>query len=80
MPIFVFEAAEESGKIVRGEIEGIDRKEAIGLLQKKKLLPINLEEHGDGHSLKRRGIVFFERIRPVDKIILVRNLAVTLRA
>lgn len=81
MPIFIYEAYNRDGAIVRGEYEGIERDEVIKYLAKRYLTPISvdiLSEHG-----KRKGILsmeFFERIGPVDIMFLVRNLATMVKA
>lgn len=81
MPVFRYEAADGKGAMRYDIIDAPNKNDALLLLSKKGLIPVSIEEEG-----KRRMInvslntTIFERVTAEDRITLVRNLAVTLRA
>lgn len=79
MAIYTYEAADKRGAIHSDRIDASSKDEVLIFLGRKDLIPILVEEEG-----KRAGLSlstsFFERITALDRITLVRNLAVTLKA
>lgn len=81
MSTFIYEAYNRGGEITRGEYEGVKKEEVIEYLVKRDLTPISVETltaRGRGGTLL--SISLFERIKPVDVLFLVRNLATTIKA
>lgn len=80
MPSYIYEVIDKSGKTIRGELIAASRDEAVGMLERRHMMPVEVTEKGNvGHSLSTIN-VGFERFGPLDRIILVRNLSVTLKA
>ena len=44
MPVFAYKALASNGSVTTGEIDAADRPEALRLLDKKGLQPVNLKE------------------------------------
>ena len=80
MALFLFEATDAQGGVHKDKIEAMDRHEALILLAKKQLTPYFLEEEGKIKGGLNLNSGLFERIKPIDRITLVRNLAVTIKA
>lgn len=79
MPLFFYEAIDNDGETVNGELNVPNKEEAVGVLARKKLTPIKIETR----ETKEAGLIkhqLFERYTTLDRIILVRNLAATIRA
>lgn len=82
MPTFIYEAADKKGVIINGEIEADSREGAVEYLRKKNFIPIVIKEKteaGKGAG-GLASISLFERIRPVDRIVFIRNLSATIKA
>ena len=79
MPIFYYEATDKDGEEVNGEINATTEAEAVGVLSRKKFAISLIQEKSAraGHGLE---IHLFERFTTLDRIIIVRNLAVTIKA
>jgi type II secretory pathway component PulF len=81
MPLFLYEATDREGKNKKGRFEAPTKADVINYLEKNDLLPITIEEKSRAErKAKRLNSKMFEKIRPVDRIILIRNLAATLKA
>lgn len=81
MSLFVYEAINEEGRIVNSEINALNKEEVAATLVQKKLTPIKIEVKGSGSgfsSISSKAI--FENFTALDKIILTRNLAATIKA
>ena len=81
MSLFVYEAINEEGRIVVSEINSLNREEVVSVLTQKKLTPIKIELKGaksDSGPLASKAL--FENFSSLDKIILIRNLAATIKA
>lgn len=78
--IYTYEASDQYGKIVEGEYDAHDRDGVIEYLTRKELIPISIQEKGLSKDGKRGGVVLFETITAVDRILLIRNLAATIRS
>jgi len=48
MPLFAYKALASNGSVTTGEIDAVDRPEALRLLDKKGLQPVNLKETSGG--------------------------------
>lgn len=80
--IFQYEAVGKVGEIVKGEFQSPDKKGVVEYLEKKGLSPISVREaasSGDG-AAGRFSLRLFERVTPLDRIFLVRNLAAMIKA
>lgn len=79
--IFRYEAATKNGEIVNGEFQSLDKKGVIDYLEKKGLSPISVREAGSGGKAPGQlSFQLFERVTPLDRIFLVRNLAAMIKA
>jgi type II secretory pathway component PulF len=81
MPLYHYEAVDAKGNLSRGTYAAEEQRDVILYLEKKGLAPISMESDIVG---KKKGLSLstgiFERVTTVDRIVLVRNLGVTLRA
>lgn len=81
MSLFIYEAINEEGKIVISEINSSSKEEVVTTLTQKKLTPIKIELKGASNGKKNLASnVIFENFTALDKIILIRNLAATIKA
>jgi len=82
MPLYLYEASDSEGAIIRGEINGDSEETVIGHLTRRNLIPITVREKGAVGATTRRGLSFsfFETIKPLDRIVLARNLGASVRA
>lgn len=55
MPVFSYKALSSSGAITTGEIDAVDRPEALRVLDKRGLQPVNLKESSGGGSVPSAG-------------------------
>jgi type IV pilus assembly protein PilC len=78
--IYTYEASDQYGKIVEGEYDAHDRDGVVEYLTRKELIPISIREKGLATGEQKKNIVLFETITAVDRILLVRNLAATIRS
>jgi len=80
MATFIYEAANKEGFIEKGKFEAESKSEVVRYLERKNLIPIFIDIEGE--VKKFRGFQFspFETIRPIDRILLVRNLSATIKA
>lgn len=65
-----------------GEANAVNKAEAAAVLSQKRLTPIKIELKGSekGKAVSLGKTALFERMTAVDKIILLRNLAATIKA
>lgn len=80
MSLFVYEAINEDGRIVKSEINSASKEEVISTLGQKHLVPIKIELKGSEAKIFFASRNIFESFSSLDKIILVRNLAATIKA
>lgn len=82
MPTFIYEASDKDGNIIKGEYEALDKKAAAIYLEKKELIPVVLEIKGELRGIKAISLSFsfFETVKPVDRVFLVRNLAAAIKS
>lgn len=78
--LYQYEASDKKGSIVRGDHEAPNKDAVVQYLEKKGLLPVSVYERGATLNVSLGSITLFERITPLDKILLVRNLGATVRA
>lgn len=79
MPTYYYEATDRAGKVFYSTIDAVSKDEALLALNRKDLLPISIKE-GTGKSKFGLSFSIFESVTPEDRIALVRNLSITLRA
>jgi type II secretory pathway component PulF len=84
MSIFIYEAVDEDGGVVNSEINAVDSEEAVALLTQKRLIPIKIiSKSGPGSRVQLLPFSsrnLFENFSSQDKIILIRNLAATVKS
>jgi type II secretory pathway component PulF len=80
MSLFVYEAINEEGRIVTSEINSASKEEVIATLSQKHLAPVKIELKGSETKVFSGSQAIFESFATLDKIILVRNLAATIKA
>lgn len=51
MPVFAYKALSRKGSVTHGSIDAVDRPEALRLLDKQGLQPVNLKEAGGDHPV-----------------------------
>lgn len=81
MSLFIYEAISEDGKMVVAEINSASKEEVVAVLSQKKLTPIKIELKGS--VAQKKGLssqAIFESFTSLDKIMLIRNLAATIKA
>lgn len=78
--IYIYEASDQYGKIIEGEYDAHDRDGVVEYLTRRELIPLSIEEKGMAKGGKKKNIALFETITAVDRILLVRNLAATIRS
>jgi type II secretory pathway component PulF len=79
--LYTYEASEPSGKLVKGDIEGPTKEDVLMRLQAKGLLPIrviSVEERTAAEQKKAWSP--FETVKPIDRIMLVRNMSAAIKA
>jgi type II secretory pathway component PulF len=80
MSLFIYEAINEEGRIVTNEINSASKEEVVAVLAQKNLSPIKIELKGSESNKSVGSQAIFESFTSLDKIILVRNLAATIKA
>lgn len=80
MPIYIYEATNKENETVNGELAASSQEEAMALLTKKKLTPNKIELKEDAKFSLDFSFGFLERLTALDRIILIRNLAATIKA
>ena len=81
MSLFVYEAIDDDGRLVTSEINSLNKEEVVNSLTQKHLTPIKIELKGINGSISPiASKALFESFTALDKIILVRNLAATIKA
>lgn len=82
MSLYIYEAADKKGTIIKGELEARDKAAVLDFLQRQNLIPLSLEIKGkvSGGLVLSLSLTFFERVTALDRIFLVRNLSATIRA
>ncbi|MBI1838900.1 MAG: type II secretion system F family protein, partial [Candidatus Colwellbacteria bacterium] len=81
MAKFLYEAASKEGLIVKGEFEAMTKADVIAHLEAKQLIPISVMGGGLQKGVRSSlDAALFERITPIDKIVMVRNLGAAVKA
>ncbi len=82
MPKYIYEASKPNGSIVKGEFESNSRDGVAHYLSTKDLLPLKIQAIGEekGNLNNTLSLHLFERVTHLDRIIITRNLAATLKA
>jgi type II secretory pathway component PulF len=81
MSLFIYEAINEEGRVVTSEINSLNREEVVSVLTQKNLTPIKIELKGSNpNSSPITSRAIFEQFSSLDKIVLIRNLAATIKA
>lgn len=80
MPKFVYEASDENGIIKTGEFDASEKADVVTHLEGRKLIPVSIREFGEH---KEGGVLsqsLFEKMTPLDRIMIVRNLSAAIKA
>jgi type II secretory pathway component PulF len=80
MSLFIYEAINEDGRIVTNEINSLNKEEVVASLAQKNLTPIKIELKSEEKRQSVTSKAIFENFSSLDKIILIRNLAATIKA
>lgn len=81
MSLFIYEAINEEGKIITNEINSLNKEEVMAVINQKHLTPIKIELKIDSQKSKKlNSVVLFDHFTYLDRIILIRNLASTIKA
>lgn len=78
--IYTYEATDHTGAIIRGEFEASGKEGVMEYLLRKELIPVRVEGKESVKGGGKLSINLFQSITPLDRILLVRNLAVTIKA
>ena len=78
--LYQYEASDKDGVLVKGEFEADSKTAVVEYLEKKNLIPIKIEGEGPGEERLALSTNLFETVRPLDRIVFVRNLAAGLKA
>ncbi|MFA5000343.1 MAG: type II secretion system F family protein [Patescibacteria group bacterium] len=80
MSLFIYEAADKEGKVVVGEINALNSESVASSLAQKNLTPVKIELKTEAESRSFKSKNILERFTTQDKIVLIRNLAATVKA
>lgn len=80
MGIYLYEATDKTGNIYKDKIDAQNQREVVLFLERKKLVALNIEEEGKVKTGITMSLPLFERVTAIDKIALVRNIALILRS
>ncbi|MFA6407199.1 MAG: type II secretion system F family protein [Candidatus Paceibacterota bacterium] len=78
MALYQYEAVDKKGKSVKGDFEAPSKDAVVEFLSKRGLFPVVIGVRGE--KKLNADIALFDHIRPIDKILLVRNLGATIKA
>lgn len=79
--LYRYQASDKEGAITEGEFEAANKSAVVDYLEKKNLIPILVEEKSATEKIGlTTSLAIFERVTPIDQIILVRNLSATMRS
>ncbi len=80
MPLYIYEATDPEGVMARGEYDALNPQAVIEYLARKNLLPLKVQDKAAVRGKGGLRKALFESVTPLDRIIVVRNLAATLKA
>lgn len=81
MSLYIYEAVTEDGRIVKSEINSLNKEEVVSVLSQKGLTPVKIElKSADSKTVSIGTTAIFESFNSLDRIILIRNLAATIKA
>lgn len=81
MSLYRYQVSDKEGAITEGEFEAANKSAVVDYLEKKNLIPILVEEKSADKKIGlSTSLAIFERVTPIDQIILVRNLSATMRS
>lgn len=75
-----YQATNQIGEIIKGEITAPNKDYVFNWLTKKQLTPVDIKEQKVGEETKKLKLPARGKISPLDRIVLVRQLAAILRA
>jgi len=78
--LFSYEASDKDGVSSKGEFEAENKAAVVAFLEKKNLIPVTINEIGVSESGGGLSSHLFETVKPLDRILLVRNLSAALKA
>jgi len=80
MPYFTYEAINRDGETVTADINAANQEDVVAVLSRKRLTPVRIEVKQSNTTGFGQVNISFERFTSLDRIILVRNLATTVKA
>lgn len=82
MSKYLYEAADREGIVKHGEFEAFSSESVIKHLEAENLIPISVKMMGGKKSgaASALSLTFFESVTPLDRIMFIRNLAVSTKA
>lgn len=78
--LYIYEAFDGDGAIVKGEYEARDGEEVAAFLENKGLRPVSVAKKGVIKETRGLDVAIFERVTVIDKIFLLRNLLTMVKA
>lgn len=80
MPLYAYEAFNKDGLTIQGEFEAKDNTVVVEYLTQRRLTPMSIQEKVTMAKIGNQRFALFGRITPLDRILLVRNLAAAIKA
>lgn len=78
--LYKYEAIDKEGISKIGEFDASDKSSVIEYIEKKGWIPISVKNKSSVDAGGLLSMSLFETIKPIDRIIFVRNLAATVRS
>lgn len=78
--LYLYEAFNKSGAVVKGEVEAKDEKDVVYYLQTKDLIPSSIKAKSPVNRGLNVQMNLFQKVTDSDRIFLVRNLATAIKA
>lgn len=80
MPNFSYEASSEQGSVIKGTFVADSQQGVVDFLVKRNLVPLAIEEESPQSDGRGLSLALFQRFTTVDRILMMRNLAATVKA
>ena len=77
---YSYQAINQNGEIVKGEILAVDKSEALKRINSTKLIPIEIKESAKGTPFKKINIFKSKKVKKEELMVFTRELSVMLKA
>jgi len=77
---YSYQAINQNGEIVKGEILAVDKSEALKRINSTKLIPIEIKESVKGTLFKKINIFKSKKVKKEELMVFTRELSVMLKA